>query len=294
VSLLPTKITPEVLATVAHLSSREAAIQLGVGKSTINDARRKFSATAPGKGPKILAFDLETSPNLAHVWGLFNQNVGLPQLRESTEVMCFGARWVGTDEVIFASTFHDGKQNMLKRLWQLVDEADLIMGWNSAGFDSKHIRRELLVNGFSPPRPWREFDLMQKVKKQFRFPSNKLDYVAQTLGVGKKVKHQGHELWVKCMAGDEEAWAEMRKYQIQDVDLLIDLLIALQGWLPSTPNFGLYKNLEFACAHCGSTKLTGRGEYYTELSVFASYECADCGGHTRDTKKVAGSHAKAI
>lgn len=50
---MTTKITKEMLATVAGLSSSEAAKKLGVGKTTITDARAKFRMKRDGKpGPK--------------------------------------------------------------------------------------------------------------------------------------------------------------------------------------------------------------------------------------------------
>jgi len=49
--------------------------------------------------------------------------------------------------------------------------------------------------------------------------------------VGAKVKHSGFELWIKCMAGDAKAWKEMKEYQIQDVNLLIDLYEKLRPWI---------------------------------------------------------------
>ncbi len=52
-----------------------------------------------------------------------------------------------------------------------------------------------------PPAPFKEIDLLTVAKGRFRFVSNKLDYVAQQLGLGKKTEHSGHELWVQCMAG---------------------------------------------------------------------------------------------
>ena len=63
-----------------------------------------------------------------------------------------------------------------------------------------------------------------------RCPSNKLDYVAQKLEVGAKVKHSGFKLWIDCMAGDDKAWKEMKKYQVHDVNLLIDLYEILLPW----------------------------------------------------------------
>jgi len=179
---------------------------------------------------RILHLDIETTPIKAYVWGLWDQNIAINQIIEPTEMLCFGARWHGKKNVVFKSVHHDGKKAMLEELHALMEEADILVGWNSAAFDHKHINREFLENGMMPPSPVKDLDLMSVVKANFQFPSNKLDYVAQALGVGAKVKHSGFQLWIDCMAGDEKAWKEMKKYQLQDVNLLVDLYELLMPW----------------------------------------------------------------
>lgn len=183
---------------------------------------------------KILMLDIETTPLQVYTWGLWDQNIGINQIIKSTEMMCFGAKWLGQKSVTFRSVHHDGKKAMLEELHGLMDEADALVGWNSASFDHKHINREFLENKMTPPAPTKDLDLMTIVKANFQFPSNKLDYVAQKLGVGSKVKHSGFELWIKCMAGDDKAWREMKKYQIQDVQLLDSLYDILLPWFPGS------------------------------------------------------------
>lgn len=226
---------------------------------------------------KILFLDIETSPNLAYVWGLFKQNIAINQLEGSTEMLCFGARWYGEKKVTFKSVHHDGKEAMLKEVHRLLDEADVLVGWNSKAFDSKHLKRELLEAGMLPPSPYKEMDLMLAVKSQFKFPSNKLDYVAQTLGVGAKVKHSGFELWKRCMAGEAKAWAEMKKYQIQDVNLLIDLYEKLKPWIPNHPNRPLHDGLEDGCVVCASQNLQRRGVAISNAGTYQRFQCQDCG-----------------
>jgi len=183
---------------------------------------------------KILLLDIETTPLQVYTWGLWDQNIGINQIIKSTEMMCFGAKWLGQKSVAFKSVHHDGKKAMLEELHRLMDEADVLVGWNSASFDHKHINREFLENGMTPPSSVKDLDLMTVVKANFQFPSNKLDYVAQKLGVGAKVKHSGFELWINCMAGDDKSWKEMKKYQIQDVQLLDSLYDILLPWFPGS------------------------------------------------------------
>ena len=198
--------------------------------------------------------------------------------------MCFGARWHGQKKVIFKSVHHDGKKAMLKDLHAIMDEADAIVGWNSKSFDHKHIRREFLEAGMAPPSPTKDIDLMLECRKYFRFPSYKLDYVAQKLGVGAKVAHSGFELWIKCMAGEEKAWREMKKYQIQDVNLLIDLYEKLLPWINSHPTVGMYENIDDACPNCGSQNLRPEGVYVGTTGSYDKFQCNDCGKWVKSSK----------
>jgi len=243
---------------------------------------------------KILFLDIETSPLTAHTWGLWQQNVGLNQLLSSTEMMCFGARWYGSRQVTFRSQFHHGKQEMLDEAHRLLDEADVLVGWNSQSFDSKHLKREFLEAGMLPPSPYKEMDLMRAVKSQFKFPSNKLEYVATKLGVGSKIKHSGFDLWIGCMAGDEKSWKTMKKYQIQDVNLLVDLYEKLKPWIPNHPNRPLHEGKDSGCTTCGSTKLQSRGLAHTTTTSYQRFQCMDCGKWMRGAKRAHGSDLRSL
>lgn len=243
---------------------------------------------------KILFLDLETTPNLAYVWGLWDQNVAINQMVSSTEVICFGARWDGEKKVIFKSVHHDGKRAMLDELHRLMEEADVLVGWNSQAFDSKHIKREFIENGYLPPSPYKELDLMRVVRSQFKFPSNKLDYVSQKLGVGAKVKHSGFQLWIDCMAGDKKAWKSMKEYQIQDVNLLIDLYKILQPWIKNHPHRALHDNMADGCPNCASQDMNKRGVTRTATATYQRYQCNNCGKWMRGGTNLATTAKRSI
>ena len=279
-------VQPSKTAWADEIGVSEASVRRHLNHRQ-NGVQSRSGAFAKESGIRILALDIETAPNLAYVWGLWDQNVGLNQLVNSTEMLCFGARWLGEDEVIFRSVHHNTKEGMLETLHELLDEADAMMGWNSKGFDSKHIKREFLEAGMLPTSPYKELDLMQSVKANFRFPSNKLDYVSQRLGVGAKVKHSGFDLWLKCMAGDDAAWEEMKTYQIQDVDLLIDLYDKLQPWIGGHPNVAVITDNPDACIACGGSNVVLNGVAHTPTGSFQKFQCADCGKWMRGSKRIA-------
>lgn len=233
---------------------------------------------------RILTLDLETSPNIAHVWGLWQQNVSLNQLMESTQVISWAGKWYGDKKVEFWSEFHHGKEAMLERAHAVLDEADAVVGFNHKSFDMKHLRREFAEQGWLPPSPWKDIDLLAVVKANFRFPSNKLQYVSTALGLKGKVQHSGHDLWVRCMAGEETAWATMRRYNKQDVVLTEQLYEKLLPWIHNHPSVALDNGVD-GCNRCGSTNLQRRGFDTTSLGKFQRYQCQDCGGWLRGGKR---------
>ena len=227
---------------------------------------------------KILGIDIETAPNTAHVWGLFKQNIGINQLLNTGRVMCFAAKWLGEKKIIFRSEFHDSHEDTIKAAWALLDEADAVLSYNGKRFDMPTLNREFLKLGLTPPSPYKHIDLLETAKREFRFTSNKLDHLARDLGIGEKVRHAGHDLWIQCMAGNPTAWNEMRKYNRQDVVLTEQLYSRLLPWIKSHPNHAMYIDSNRpACTNCGSGHLQSRGTSVTRTQKYTRYQCQDCG-----------------
>lgn len=177
---------------------------------------------------------------------------------------------------------------MLKEIHKLLDEADVVIHYNGKKFDIPTLNKEFLLHGLTPPAPYKQIDLLKEVRSNFKFISNKLDYVAQALKLGQKVKHKGHQLWVDCMAGKEDAWQQMEEYNIQDVELLEKLYDSLKPWIKSHPNHGLYgETLEsHVCPNCSSGKLRRRGYAYSNTYRYQRYQCTDCGKWSRGAKSL--------
>lgn len=227
---------------------------------------------------KVLAWDIETSPHEVYRWGLFDQSpVGLSQIIRPGGVMCFAARWLGEPKsaLVTKSVHYDGHQEMVQYAWDLLNEADALLSWNGKGFDTRRMQTEFTMLGMTKPEPWAEIDMLKDVRREFAFPSNKLEYVAQTLLGKGKVSHEGFGLWLKCLAGDPKAWDRMLKYNAQDVHLLIELYEYLKGWI-KTPNARLFGSSECTKAGCDGT-LAKEGTRTTLVGVYQRYKCNKCG-----------------
>lgn len=233
---------------------------------------------------KILLLDIENSPHLGHVWGLWQQNISLSQLQESAYVMCWAAKWLGEDYVYFDSIHQSSKKKMIKSIHKLLDEADAVVHYNGIKHDIPLLNKEFLQLGLTPPSPYKQIDLLQTAKKQFKFPSNKLEYVCKALGVGHKIQTIGHELWTRCMAGDEEAWLMMEEYNVNDVIILEQVYNKLLPWIKGHANYSLYSEDKRVCPNCGSDNLHKRGFTQTLASVYQRYRCNSCGHWSKDNK----------
>jgi DNA polymerase elongation subunit (family B)/predicted RNA-binding Zn-ribbon protein involved in translation (DUF1610 family) len=235
---------------------------------------------------KILLLDIETAPNMAYVWGLFKETIPLQRVVESGYVLCWAAKWLGDESIMFDSVHRSKPRIMLKRIHDLLEEADAVIHYNGNSFDIPTLNKEFLLNRMTPPSPAKQIDLLNVSRGRFRFLSNKMDYVAQALGVGKK-KNTTFELWVKCMEKDEEAWAKMEEYNKEDVLILERIYEVYKPWIKNHPNVGLYRDSDVpTCPACGGVHLTRRGYSYTVNAKFQRYHCNDCGHWSRDRKNI--------
>lgn len=231
---------------------------------------------------KILLCDIETSPTTAYVWGLFKQNIPLNHIIYSGRTLCWAAKWLDSEEVMFSK---ESDPDMLHKIWALLDEADVVVHYNGKKFDIPCLNKEFIKHGFTPPSPYKQVDLLTVVRSQFKFTSNKLSYVAEYLGLTKKVSSVGFDTWVKCMEGDENAWKEMEVYNRGDVITLQDLYIKLLPWITNHPKHSVYKQQEGICPNCGGSHIQKRGFAYTLSCVYQRFRCMGCGTWFRNTKK---------
>lgn len=241
-------------------------------------------------GPKVLLLDIETAPIIAHVWGLWDNNVSLDQIVSDWHILSWSAKWLGDapNKIMYAdqSKAKDIKDDkaILQKIWNLLDEADVIIGQNSKKFDQKKLNARFIIHGMQPPSSYKHIDTLEIAKKHFAFTSNKLAYMSEKLNKKyKKLKHKkfpGHEMWVECLKGNKEAWRCMEKYNKYDVLALEETYQALMPW-DNTINFNLYNDDTDIKCNCGGTEFRNKGYAYTNTAKYARYKCVKCGTETR-------------
>lgn len=236
-------------------------------------------------GPRILLLDIETAPNVGYIWGKWEQNV--LEFIDHWYILSYSYKWIGEKtEVVAISDYKNYKPGVTKDeiivrdLWRLLDEADVVIAQNGDAFDIKKINTRFLQHKLTPPSPFKTIDTLKIARSKFAFNSNKLDEIGRDLYEGRKIQHRGFPLWLDCMAGKANAWKEMKAYNKQDVNLLYRIYKRFLPWISNHPNLSNYKAVS-CCPKCGSIKLRKKGYSYNKTTKYPRFVCMDCGGWGR-------------
>lgn len=299
-----------VKLALAGMSWRKIAKALNKPKSSVSDYLRSalkspqqapasfygvqvgVGIAPPKDGPKVLIFDLECTPELSYHYGRYKVNIPEAFNVRPSYLLSFSAKWLGQDEIItIGLPYYEGydpnnhcDKKLCEDLFALLSQADILVAHNVVNFDWKVAQTRFLLNGLGIVPPTKLVDTLEIAKRNFRFPTNKLETLAKHLGVGEKMQNSGASLWVDCIAGDEEAWSEMLEYNTIDVDVLERVYLKLRPYDKKHPNVSMYfdDRKEQRCVCCGSTHLTLTDKKsFTGLSEFEVYQCGDCGKHSR-------------
>jgi hypothetical protein len=258
-------------------------------------------------GPKILVIDIETTPLISFHWGLWDQNIGLEQNISDWSIFAFAAKWVGSKEVIYmdqrsikttdnilsnAQKLNNDKK-LVKKIAALLEEADIVLGQNSKGFDTKKIntrikfhnsRAKSKADRIEIPSSYKHIDTMLLNKKFFSDTSNKLEYMSKTYNTEyKKLDHKeypGFKMWRAVMEGDKKVWPVVEKYNKFDVLSTEEYWQGIKAW-DNSVNFNVYREEEDTVCTCGSRNFKLNGFSYTSVGKYRRYKCKDCGSELK-------------
>lgn len=240
--------------------------------------------------PKILLFDIETAPSLGWVWGKWEQNV--LDFQQEWYMLSFVAKWLNGKTITAAlPDFRGYKKNpendkeLAKKLWNLFDEADILIAHNGDKFDIKKANARFTFHKLPPPSPYKSIDTLKVARRHFNFTSNKLDDLGKYLGYGRKLTHTGFHLWQGCMKGDKKAWKKMVQYNKRDVELLEKIYLHFRPWITNHANLAIHTDAK-VCPRCQSKNLQSRGFGFSNNAKYRRFRCNDCGGWSKQTGNV--------
>ncbi len=236
---------------------------------------------------KILIYDLEVSPTLGWTYGLYDTRV--LHVEQEPIIMCFSYRWYGEKKThninlmqsdIFTPAEPMNDFWLVEKLWNLFDEADIVIAHNANRFDNKVATAAFLRHEFLPPSPYKTVDTLAVARSIARFNSNSLNSLGEVLGLGTKTEVTHSSLWRRCLDGDKKAWKAMVKYNNQDVNLLYAIYERLRPYIRNHPNLGVILQKRDVCSKCGSSDLQARGREGRKTGPVQRWSCNNCGGNT--------------
>lgn len=253
--------------------------------------------------PKILFYDLETTPLLAYIWRPGKQVVRHGQLAAGSDrydIICITYCW--NDGKPAKSLDWGPKQNskpMLREFDKILKTADVVIGKNSDRFDNKHLNTHRWLNNEPGMPDWTKYtdDLEKQLRKYFYLPSFSLDYVSKMLGLGGKDKMEMQD-WVDIVErNDPVKLKKMIKYGKKDVEDTRAVWLHASKHFEPKYNAGLKSaiNGKLACTNCGSLNVVKNGTRQLGQTLYQVFKCNDHHGHAgRATIKKDGSFGKLV
>lgn len=218
-------------------------------------ASQAVLATLQPLKPKRLFYDIETSYNIVKSWGIgFNINLNMEAIIQERAIITIAYKWEGEEDVTVLSWNKGCDKKIIEDFVKVMAEADELVGHNVDRYDTKFIMGRALKHGIPALPKYQSTDTLKLAKKHFMLNSNKLDYIAQYLGIGHKTKHRGLSMWDDIiLRNDSKALEEMIEYNVQDVFLTEQVYNKLMEYsLPKVNHASKQTGNKHTCPQCGS------------------------------------------
>jgi len=227
-----------------------------------------------------LFFDIETSPNIGLFWEAgYKKNIDYSNIIQERAIICICYKWEDEKEVY--SLQWDAKQNDKRMLEQFIEVANVateMVGHNGDKFDLAWIRTRCLFHNIQMFPKYTTIDTLKVARQKFRFNSNRLNYIADFLGIGQKIKTE-YSLWKNILLHkDKAAMESMIKYCKKDVVLLEKVFKLLSAHIEPKTHYGVIFGQERgSCPECGSDDLRHSQTRYSAAGTpRVQVQCNDC------------------
>lgn len=213
-----------------------------------------------------LYLDIETTPNLVLSWRVGHKiNIDHDNIVEERRIICVGYKWAKAKKADVITWDDQRNDNaMLRVVADLMAEADEIVAHNGDGFDLPWLKTRMAYHRISPPPPVKTVDTLQWARRRMLFNSNRLDYLGNFLGFGRKIKTE-FGLWKQVIKGDAAALKRMAEYCRRDVELLQQVHEAIEPYCGVVKSHAgvLAGKPRWTCPRTGSKKVQSRGKVVT-------------------------------
>ena len=230
---------------------------------------------------KRLFFDIETSPNIGLFWEAgWKKNIDYSNIIQERAIICICWKWEDEKTVYEAHWNNDqNDKELLQKFINVANQADEMVGHNGDKFDLAWIRTRCLYHKIDMFPKYTTIDTLKVARQSFKFNSNKLNYIADYLGFGQKIKTE-FGLWKDIvLKKDKVAMNKMIKYCKKDVVLLEQVFKALNNHILPKTHFGMkFGSDRGSCPECGSDELIINNKVVRASGIMKiQYRCKTCG-----------------
>jgi DNA polymerase elongation subunit (family B) len=229
---------------------------------------------------KRLFFDIETSPNIGFFWQSgYKLNIPYSNIIKERAIICICYKWADEKQV-YSLSWDDNQDDreMLEKFIAVANEASELVGHNSDKFDLPWVRTRCLFHRIPVFPTYTTIDTLKHARSKFKFNSNRLDYIANYLGVGGKTE-TGFDLWKNIVLNnDKVALNKMIDYCKNDVDILEKVYNHLANYVPHKVHYGVsLTDNKCSCPECGSTDMKFSQRRYTATGLARiQLQCNSC------------------
>lgn len=200
--------------------------------------------------------------------------------------------WYDEDRVQFAAEWDKGgRESLLEKTWAAYDRAQLVIGHNLAGFDSKKLKFDWAQAGYAPPSPWKTVDTFAVARREFGAESNTMDSLCKRFGIIAKSDRYSVEMARSAVAGNRLARKQIRGYNCGDIAAGRGLYDFMRIWDPSHPHSVIPANDDRkSCPNCWTSDpdaFEPNGYKLANLILYRLYRC-QCGANVQGSR-----HARA-
>ena len=237
-----------------------------------------------------LFFDIETSYCIGKFWRP-GSKVFIPadNVIKQAGIICVCYKWEGEKQVYsldWGAKKQDDKTPLSKFI-EVANQADELVGHNGDKFDLPWIRTRCLFHGIEMFPHYSTIDTLKISRNKYRFPDNKLNTIANYLGIGAKISIE-HGTWDKVILEKcNKALQNMVKYCKGDVVLLEKVYTELKKQTEPAMHYGaIFGQSRATCPECGSDDLKEVKTRTTKTGLRKiQVKCNTCGSYHSKTDR---------
>jgi len=208
-----------------------------------------------------------------------------------TTIVC--AKWYDQPDVIRLAEWDKGGRNrFLRSVYQLLCDADIVVGHNIDGADIPWLKGDLFVPRighplrprFRPLPPFKTVDTLKVLRREFKtgVPFKSLAAFCQIVGLPGKTDHYDREAMERAVAGSREDRERLVEYCAGDVIATEWLYDWQRPHIKNHPAvFVDGQDRLMTCRACGGETKPIAKRYVADVFTYTVRRCVRCGWHGR-------------